>query len=347
MNVRKYLHREISKNQTVDPMNATTRTVFFNKNKPDLDENTQFESENSISSKIDDSLSNLFPASLSDFTDPKKFNEKLDSIQNELDKEIKHYAAVHKQLLKKSESVKKARQSLLKSQKELNIHIEKKSHTFEMKNLEVVGEMSSKMAHDIRNPLTILKTQVDLLKIRQRNDEDSLMSTSLSRMENAILHITDQVDDVMSFIKSPKLDFKLFNLKNILGDLIQELTIPDDVNVSISNKSCRVKWDQTKIRVILTNILQNAIHSVGTKGSIKLGISESTHSVTITISDSGPGIPEENLEKIFEPLFTTKKMGTGLGLASCKQIIEMHKGSISVKNKPTTFTIKIPKDPKS
>jgi len=262
----------------------------------------------------------------------------LNSIQNELDKEIKLYGAIHKQLLKKSESVKKARQSLLKSQKELNIHIEKKSHAFEMKNLEVVGEMSSKMAHDIRNPLTILKTSVDLLKIRQKNDEDSLMSTSLSRMETAILHITDQADDVMSFIKSPKLDFKLFNLKIILDDLVQELVIPGDVNVSISNKSCRVKWDQTKIRVILTNILQNAIRSVGTKGSIKLGLSESTTSVTITISDSG--IPDENMGKIFEPLFTTKKMGTGLGLASCKQIIDMHGGNISVKNKPTTFTLK-------
>ena len=343
--MRKYLHREISKNQNIDPMNAPTRTVFFDKNKPVFEEMRHFDSENSISSNIDNSLSNLFPTSLSEFTDPKKFDEKLDSIQHELDKEIKLYGAIHKQLIEKSESVKKARQSLLKSQKELNIHIEKKSHAFEMKNLEVVGEMSSKMAHDIRNPLTILKTQVDLLKIRQKNDEDSLMSTSLSRMETAILHITDQVDDVMTFIKSPKLDFKLFNLKNILDELVPELLIPDDVVVSISNKSCRVKWDQTKIRIILTNILQNAVYSVRTKGSIKLGISESTTSVIITISDSGPGIPEEHIEKIFEPLFTTKKMGTGLGLASCKQIIDMHGGSISVKNNPTTFTMKIPKNP--
>jgi signal transduction histidine kinase len=195
--------------------------------------------------------------------------------------------------------------------------------------------------------LTILKTQVDLLKIRQRTDEDSLMATSLSRMENAILHITDQVDDVMSFIKSPKLDFRIFNLKNILDDLDAELMIPNDVKLSISSKSCRVKWDETKIRVILTNLLQNAIQSVGVKGSVKLSISESTELITISVIDSGPGIPEENMVKIFEPLFTTKKTGTGLGLASCKQIIDMHGGSISVKNTPTTFTIKIPKNPKS
>ena len=165
-------------------------------------------------------------------------------------------------------------------------------------------------------------------------------------MENAILHITDQVDDVMSFIKSPKLDFRIFNLKNILDDLTTELIIPNDVKLSISSKSCRVKWDETKIRVILTNLLQNAIQSVGVEGSVKLGISESTELITISVIDSGHGIPEENLEKIFEPLFTTKKTGTGLGLASCKQIIDMHGGNITVKNNPTTFTIKIPKNPK-
>jgi two-component system sensor histidine kinase HydH len=116
--------------------------------------------------------------------------------------------------------------------------------------------------------------------------------------------------------------------------------------LSISSKSCRVKWDETKIRVILTNLLQNAIQSVGVEGSVKLGISESTELITISVIDSGHGIPEENLEKIFEPLFTTKKTGTGLGLASCKQIIDMHGGNITVKNNPTTFTIKIPKNPK-
>lgn len=345
--MRKYIHRIIPENENIDPMNAPTRTVFFKKNKPVYEENNiknLIEEKPKSIKKSDDDFSEIFPESLSHLTDPKTFDKKINSIKNDLTKEIKQYDIVHKQLLKKSESIKKAKESLLKRQKELNIHIEKKSHNFEMKNLQVIGEMSSKMAHDIRNPLTVLKVQVDLMKMRQKNDENTIMSTSLSRMENAIFRITDQINDVMSFVKSPTLDLKTFDLKNLLNDVTDELPIPNSVKLTISLKTCRVKWDETKIRVILINILQNAIQSIGLEGSIKLSVSQTTTSVGITISDSGDGIPEEHLEKIFEPLFTTKNMGTGLGLASSKQIIQMHGGKISAKNNPTTFSIIIPKN---
>lgn len=343
--MRKYIHREISKNQEIDPMNAPDRTIFFKKHKPIPNENglEQISKKSEFMKKDYGDFSDIFPESLLEFTDPKKFNKKINSIKNELEKEIEHYDIIHKQLLKKSESVKKAKESLLKRQKELNLHIEKKSHDFEIKNLQIIGKMSSKIAHDIRNPLTVLKVQVDLMKLRQKKDEDTLMSSSLSRMERTIFHFTDQIDDEMTFVKSPKLDLKIFNLKNLLKDSVNELIIPKDVILSVSSKNCRVKWDETKIRVILTNILQNAISAVGSKGNIILKSSESNSNVNILVRDSGPGIAEENLDRIFEPLFTTKKMGTGL--ASCKQIIQMHRGIITVKNKPTTFTIIIPKNP--
>ncbi len=79
-------------------------------------------------------------------------------------------------------------------------------------------------------------------------------------------------------------------------------------------------------------------------GTITVQISEKDNDAIIQLSDSGPGIPSDVLPQIFEPLFTTKKEGTGLGLPTCKKIIEEeHEGSISVQNNPTTFTITIPK----
>ena len=79
-------------------------------------------------------------------------------------------------------------------------------------------------------------------------------------------------------------------------------------------------------------------------GEITVKYSESKNLVDIEIQDSGPGIPDEIISTIFDPLVTTKQRGTGLGLASCKSIVEQHKGTISVKNNPTTFHIKIPKN---
>ncbi len=92
----------------------------------------------------------------------------------------------------------------------------------------------------------------------------------------------------------------------------------------------------------MSNILNNAVHALDGQGEIDVTVSTDSNFVTIQVRDSGPGIPKENLEKIFEPMFTTKKTGTGLGLVICKSIVEQHGGSISVSNKPTTFTMKLP-----
>ncbi len=78
-------------------------------------------------------------------------------------------------------------------------------------------------------------------------------------------------------------------------------------------------------------------------GKIEILINEKDNMIILEFIDSGEGISDENLDKVFEPLFTTKQKGTGLGLASCKNIIEQHQGEISVKNNPTTFIIKLPK----
>jgi two-component system sensor histidine kinase HydH len=79
------------------------------------------------------------------------------------------------------------------------------------------------------------------------------------------------------------------------------------------------------------------------KGEINVRLLDKDEYIIIEIEDSGSGIPEENLEKIFDPLFTTKQTGTGLGLVTCKNIIEQHGGTISVTSPPTIFTIKLPK----
>ena len=94
--------------------------------------------------------------------------------------------------------------------------------------------------------------------------------------------------------------------------------------------------------VVLMNMISNSIDAVDKNGKIHIDISTNGHEDIIEIQDDGEGIPAENLEKIFDSLFTTKASGTGLGLAYCKTVIEQHGGSISVSTNPTKFTMIIP-----
>jgi len=95
--------------------------------------------------------------------------------------------------------------------------------------------------------------------------------------------------------------------------------------------------------VVFDNLLTNSLQAINYNGEITIRITDLESEVEIQVEDSGDGVPTEIISRVFEPLFTTKKKGTGLGLASCKSIVEQHGGSISVKNKPSIFTIKLPK----
>lgn len=94
---------------------------------------------------------------------------------------------------------------------------------------------------------------------------------------------------------------------------------------------------------VISNLVSNAIDAIENSGQIKITVNEDSSNIVINVIDSGSGIPEEKLESIFQPLYTSKTRGTGLGLNICKIIVEQHNGEISVKNNPTTFSINLPK----
>ncbi|PIN82203.1 MAG: hypothetical protein COV65_07690, partial [Nitrosopumilales archaeon CG11_big_fil_rev_8_21_14_0_20_33_24] len=88
--------------------------------------------------------------------------------------------------------------------------------------------------------------------------------------------------------------------------------------------------------------LTNAIDAINGSGTISVKVKQTKNKIIIDFENSGPTIPQDIMEKIFDPLFTTKSNGTGLGLPTCKKIVRQHNGDISVKNNPTTFTIELP-----
>jgi signal transduction histidine kinase len=163
-------------------------------------------------------------------------------------------------------------------------------------------------------------------------------------MEQAVNGITNHLNDILNFIRETPSTFESNSMLKILNESVMYANKPDSVTINLPTNDVIVSCDATKLQRVFTNIIVNSIQALEKGGTITIQIMEQNNDVVIQISDSGPGIPEDVFPKIFEPLFTTKKEGTGLGLPTCKKIIEEeHLGSIVVKNNPTTFTITIPK----
>lgn len=208
-----------------------------------------------------------------------------------------------------------------------------------MEKLATVGELSSRLAHDMRNPLSYINMSAQLLKSKTTEKESA---EKLAIIEKGIARMSHQINDVLDFVRSKEPELKLWDLKSILEECFDRLKLPDSVKVTLPKKSFLVKCDRTQFEVLFINLISNASDSIKNVGSIEIRVKTSSNETKIEVIDSGDGIPQDNLEDIFDPLVTYKESGTGLGLASCKNIVENHKGRIYAKNNPTTFTIILP-----
>jgi signal transduction histidine kinase len=256
-----------------------------------------------------------------------------------IEEEKKELNSIQELIRKRSESLDAAKKALREKQNLLQTHLDRRSNKFTL-----VGEMSSKMVHDIKNPLTVIKVQVDLLKLRYSKEEDATLLNSLDRMAHAVNGITNHINDILNFIRETPSTFESNSILKILNESISYVDKPDNVSINLPPNDLTISCDATKLQRVFTNIIANSIQALEKGGTITAQISEQDDDAIVQLSDTGPGIPTEVLSKIFEPLFTTKKDGTGLGLSTCKKIIEEdHNGSISAKNNPTTFVIKLPK----
>jgi signal transduction histidine kinase len=212
--------------------------------------------------------------------------------------------------------------------------------------LAAIGEVSSRIAHDIRNPLS----NIDMaLKLIEKNTPDAKISDESIKEKLQIAYknidrIAHQVNDVLDYVRQRKISREKISLQSCLDETVQLLHIPNNIKIKSDESDLKILADPIQLQIVCNNILINAIQAIGTKqGEIKFRFSENTENIIIEIENSGPDIPQELLPHIFESLVTSKEIGTGLGLSSCKRIIESHGGSISVKNNPTTFTITLPK----
>lgn len=208
--------------------------------------------------------------------------------------------------------------------------------------LTAIGELSARIAHDLRNPLSVIKNVAEIIKL-QYPSNDKRLQEHFAKLDTSVQRMSHQIDDVLNFVRTTPLEKKITSVREIITKSLDDLEIPRDVSIERPLTDEKIDCDEQKLRTAISNVILNAIQAIDGKGTISIKISGYTKHITINVSDSGPGIPDDVLPYIFDPLFTTKQRGTGLGLSSCKNIIEQHGGAISVKNNPTTFTITLPR----
>lgn len=243
-----------------------------------------------------------------------------------------------------SHAVNKLIKNITKYQEEINLKNQELTiQKQQLERLAKIGELSSRLTHNLRTPITVIKSTVDVLKHYSGNSIDKASLDRLDRIKSASENLEKQIEEVLTFIHNKPLDLKNISFKKLFEDTLKNIEIPEKIHIIFPNKDEVINCDADKMQIVFMNLISNAIDAVDKDGEIRVDISSNENENIIKIIDNGKGIQPENLSKIFDSLFTTKSSGTGLGLPYCKSVIEQHGGTISVSSNPTTFTIILPR----
>jgi signal transduction histidine kinase len=211
--------------------------------------------------------------------------------------------------------------------------------------LYAIGELSSRLTHDLQNPLAVIKNTLEILRLRDPKSDEKTKE-NYDRIERAVARMSRQISEVLDFVRTGDLMREEITIGELLKTVTEDIDIPKGIQMILPSQDAKIYVDVKQMQTVFSNLILNAIQAIDDEGKIMIQILDSDNSIAIEVIDNGCGIKKENLDHIFEPLFTTKQKGTGLGLASCKAVIENHSGTIdcsSIVNKGTVFTVKLPK----
>lgn len=222
-----------------------------------------------------------------------------------------------------------------------------------------LGFLTAAMAHEVRNPLTAMGTLLQLLP--QKKDEPAFMDSFQNMMLREIQHLTRLTENVLDFSKGANSYLEKVDLNQVVQRvawLLAPLFASKRIHFKVvSVPGLYLKAVESQLESLLMNLLQNAFQSAHPKGKVEFSARFLSPSkgkgplIEIQVKDNGKGISKENLKKIFEPYFSTKGGGTGLGLAVCRKVVESHGGHWEVKSgvkyRETVFKVFLPALPPS
>ncbi len=215
--------------------------------------------------------------------------------------------------------------------------------------LAAIGETAGMIGHDIRNPLQAIINELFIARQAMNtypSEETKEALESMSLIQEQTDYISKIVSDLQDYARPLNPEYETVKLSDLITSVFQTINIPEKITVKINIHAFpEIKTDPTFIKRVLTNLTNNAIQSMPEGGKLTLAAYKTDNETTITVSDTGKGIPEEIKPRIFTPLVTTKAKGQGLGLAVVKRLIEALHGTVTFESesgKGTTFIVKLP-----
>jgi PAS domain S-box-containing protein len=223
---------------------------------------------------------------------------------------------------------------------------ESQERLLKSERLAAIGQLATMVGHDLRNPLAAIQNACYYVKTKNETSKDEKLTKMFEIVRKEINYANKIIKDLLEFSSAQKPELTKVDLISSIQDAIAQLRFPE--NVTLTTKFSEVptiEADPDQLRRVFQNITLNGAQAMPNGGELTISTRKDDDFVEAAFMDTGVGIPEENMAKLFTPLFTTKAQGVGLGLAICKNLVEGHDGRIEVRSKVgegSTFTIKLP-----
>lgn len=202
--------------------------------------------------------------------------------------------------------------------------------------IAALGRAAAQVAHEVKNPLAGLLLYAFHLKSKAANFSES-ETYLVDKIVDTINHLNSRVEQILGFARPVNLEVRSENIEDIINDVLDLLRpqlAANKVDVRLALRpEIYVMADQSSMRGALMNLMLNAIEAMPQGGTLSIGVESTKCTLRLEISDTGPGISEEETKKIFEPFYTTKAQGLGLGMPYAKKVIEQHGGTISLSSR--------------
>jgi len=216
--------------------------------------------------------------------------------------------------------------------------------------LVAMGEMAANIAHEIRNPLGSIELFASLL---MKDQKDKTHQGRLSHIITSVKNMDNKISNLLLFTTQKNPMMRNINLHHIMKEVLRfsdPIIKQEGITLSVSYSAVDpyVRGDAEMLKQVFLNILLNSIQAMADGGSLRIEtivsherevVSTGNRNVEVRVSDTGVGIPRENLKKIFDPFFSTRERGSGLGLAIVHNIVHVHNGSIDVESKEKEGTV--------